>query len=348
LHRGCAEGVPVRFLLPLAKMQHLAEQVVVITGGSSGIGRETALACARQGARVVVAARGPHALDATVAEITGFGGRAHGVVADVTISEQLERLAAEAIARFGRIDTWVNGAAVITYSTVEQLTRHEIARVIAVDLTAVIDGSRIALAHMAERGTGTIINIASVLGVRAFPLLATYSAAKAGVIAFSEALRVELERDHPGIGVTVILPSSVNTPLYAHARSKVGRQPKPYPPVYDPAAVASAIAFAAEHRRREVYIGAAGRALTLVERFSGAFVDRYLLSGDRAAHDMLSKRPDDGVDNLDASLDGPASSRGDTPARFMHSAYTEIALRPWLAFAAAVAIGGLVWRFARR
>jgi short-subunit dehydrogenase len=346
--QGKGQIAAVRFLLRTKNMQQLAEQVVVITGGSSGIGRETALACARRGARVVLAARGPHALARTVADLTRTGAHAHGVVADVTVPAQLEMVAREALERFGRIDTWVNGAAVITYANVEQLTAHEIARVIAVDLTAVIDGSRIALANMATRGSGTIINIASVLGVRAFPLVSTYSAAKAGVIAFSEALRVELERDHPGIGVTVILPSSVNTPLYTHARSKLGKQPRAIPPVYDPAAVASAIAFAAEHRRREIYIGAAGRALTLVERLSGAAVDRFLLQGDRARRDMLWDRPDDHVDNLDASLDGPSSSRGDSPALFTRSIYTDLALRPLLALAAAAAIGGLVWRFARR
>jgi short-subunit dehydrogenase len=329
-------------------MQHLADQVVVITGGSSGIGRETALECARRGAKLVLAARGPHALAEAVEAVERLGVRAHGVVADVTVPEQLEHVADEAIDRFGQIDTWVNGAAVITYATVAQLTAHEIARVIAVDLIAVIDGSRVALARMATRGTGTIINIASVLGVRPFPLLATYSAAKAGVIAFSEALRVELERDHPGIGVTAILPSSVTTPLYEHARSEVGLQPKPLPGVYDPSAVARAIAFAAEHRRRKVYVGGVGRALTLVERLSARFADRLLLSGDRAVRDALSHRPDDGRDNLDASLDGPPSSRGDTPAVFMRSVYTELALRPLLSVVAAVAVGGLAWWFARR
>src|SRR5829696_6059278 len=188
----------------------IGEQVVVLTGASSGIGRDTALEFARRGAKVVLAARNGEALDTLVGEVERLGGMAVAVPTDVSDYRQLTELASRAVERFGRIDTWVNNASVSTYGTVEQMDVDEIRRVIEVNLLGEIYGMKAALPHLRRTG-GTIINISSTLGKRAVALQAAYCAAKHGVIAFGEALRLELRHAKVPVAVVDVLPSSINT-----------------------------------------------------------------------------------------------------------------------------------------
>ncbi|MGD9889842.1 MAG: SDR family oxidoreductase [Dehalococcoidia bacterium] len=276
----------------------LQNQVVVITGASSGIGRETALALGEQGASVVLAARTEAALQEAAKEVERLGGKAHVVVTDVADWTQVERLAQAAVTRFGRIDTWVNNAAVSAYAIVEQTTVEEIERIIQVNLLGQIHGMKAALPVMKEQGQGTIINVASAEAVRAVPLQAAYVAAKHGIKGFTDTFRMELEHERTGITVTLILPSSINTPLFRHARSKLGAKPQPIPPIYEPRTVAEAIIFAAEHPRREITVGGSGKLLTTVERLSPALADRYMLQGGRMFKKQRTNQPDDGQDNL--------------------------------------------------
>jgi NAD(P)-dependent dehydrogenase (short-subunit alcohol dehydrogenase family) len=289
----------------------LDDQVVVLTGASSGIGRETALAFGKRGATVVLAARNGEALADVAREITRAGGAAHVVVTDVAEWDQVERLAQEAVARFGRIDTWVNNAGVSIYALVEHATPEEIERVIQVDLLGPIYGMKAALPHMQRQGAGTIINIASGLADRAVALQAPYCAAKAGLKGFTEAFRLELARDYPNIHVTLILPGSINTPFFNHARSKLGAKPQPIPPVYDPAVVADAILSAAETPQRDIYAGGFSKLLSLQQRLSPALTDRVLLLGDMTFKLQQSGDPDNGRDNLFAPSAGPLTARGD-------------------------------------
>jgi short-subunit dehydrogenase len=159
----------------------LAQQVVVVTGASSGIGRETARMLACRGATVVLVARGEKALREAAAEVERLGGRALVAVADVSDPEQVQRVAGGAVARFDRIDTWVNNAGIATYGTVEATTLDEMRRAIEVDLLGTIHGSKTALPYL-RQSRGTLINVSSVAGRLPVPLLAAYSAAKHGVV----------------------------------------------------------------------------------------------------------------------------------------------------------------------
>lgn len=291
------------------------DQVIVITGASSGIGRETAIEFGARQASVVLAARSEQALRATASEVERVGGVAHVVVTDVAESEQVERLAREAVDRFGRIDTWVNNAAISEYATVEQMTVEEIQRVIQVILMGQIHGMKAALPHMVRQGQGTIVNVASALAKRSVPLQSAYCAAKHGIKGFTESFRMELEHDHPGITVTLILPSSVNTPLFQHARSRLGVRPQPMPPVYEPQAVAEAILFAAEHPRREIVVGGAGKMLEIGEALSPSLLDWYMTRKGRMFTQQQTQQPDDGVDNLFAPLEGVGSATGEFGSR---------------------------------
>lgn len=282
------------------------DQVVVVTGASQGIGRATTLELASRGASVVAAARNEEALRTLAAQ---GGDRVEPIVADVADAAQVERVAQRAVDRFGRIDTWVNNAAVSLYAEVEALEPDEMERVVAVNLLGVMYGSRAAIPHLRSAGGGMIVNVGSALSDRAVPLQAAYVASKHGIAGFSEALRLELADD--GIGVALIMPSSINTPLFGFARSKLGVQPMPIPPVYDPQVVAEAIVHAAEHGGREIVVGGWGKLLTVGQWLSPTLLDRYMLQGARAWKQQLTPRPDDSRDNLFEASTGSGSVTGE-------------------------------------
>ncbi len=279
-------------------LRPIHEQVVVITGASSGIGRATALQFAARGASVVAIARNEDALDTLLAEIDRRGGVAHRIVADVSQWPQVEAAAAEVAERFGRIDTWVNNAGVALYATVEGAEVDEMRRVIDVDLMGQIHGVKAALPYLKGERRGAIVNVASALATRSVPLQAAYCAAKHGVKGFTESLRLELARSSSGISVTLIMPSSIDTPLFEHARSKLGVEPRPIAPVYEPDVVAEAIVYAAEHRLARITVGGAGKAFELLQRLDPRLVDVYLRLGGRGFKSQRTERPAERSDNL--------------------------------------------------
>jgi short-subunit dehydrogenase len=326
------------------------EQVVVITGASSGIGRETALEFGKRGASVVLAARNEEALGEVAREIEREGGMAHAVPTDVADWSQVERLAQEAVNRYGRIDTWVNDAAVAEYATVEQMSIEEIDRIIQVNLLGTIYGMKAALPHLKRQDGGTLINVSSVLGARAVPLQAAYAAAKFGVRGFADSLRMELEHEGSNVNVTTILPSSINTPFFDHARSKMGAEPKPIPPIYEPSAVAEAILFAAENPRREIIVGGAGKMMAMMQKISPGLTDRYMLLGGQMFKQQKSDRPNGHKDNLFTPSTGTGSTTGEWGGRMTQSRslYTHfLGLHPNRG-RAALAAGGMLGAVALR
>ncbi len=279
-------------------MKPIDEQVVVITGASSGIGRQTALQFADKGASVVLAARNEGALGTLAEEIERRGGMSLVMVTDVAEWEQVYQLAEAAIKQFGHIDTWVNNAAVNEHATVEEMTIEEIERIIQVKLFGQIYGMKAVLPHMKHQGQGTIINVASILAKRGAPLHAPYVAANHGIAGFTETLRMELEYERSPINITLVMPAYINTPFFDNARSKLGVKPKPVPPVYDPRTVADAILFAAEHRRRDIVVGGSGKLLTVMQRISPSLLDRLMLFRGMMFKQQMTDQPDNRRDNL--------------------------------------------------
>jgi len=303
----------------------LRGQVVVVTGASSGIGRETCLQLARAGSRITALARGQEALDTLAAEVTRIGGEIEAISVDVADWPAVESAAARTVERFGRIDTWINNAAVSVYATIEDLTVDEIHRVTEVNYLGQVHGVKAALPHLRNNGGGTIINVGSALSERAVPLQAAYVAAKHAIKGFSEALRVEMLREGSGIDVVLVEPSSMNTPLFEHARSKVGVRPVPIPPIYEPRVTAQAIVHAAQQPIPVIATGGASKAFTLVERLNPRLLDWWQLRGDSGVRDQLSQEADDGQDNLDQ----PVATAGSVTGRFgrrskASSLYTEL------------------------
>ncbi|HEV7425525.1 MAG TPA: SDR family oxidoreductase [Thermoanaerobaculia bacterium] len=318
-------------------------RVIVITGGSSGIGHATALEFARRGDCVAIAARGAEALARAAGEIEAAGGEALAITSDVARFDDVSRIAAETIARFGRIDVWINNASVGEWGTLESLDIATIDRVIAVNLLGTIYGCKAVLPHFRERGRGVIINVASGLAERAIPLLSTYSAAKAGVRGFTESLRMELAAEKSGVDVVLVLPASINTPFYSNGRSRMGVRPHPVAVIYPPQSVAETIVKVAEKPRREVYVGAMAKALSLGQRVSPAAMDAYMLQGGRMFREQSTTTLDGGQSNLfespnDSRVEGDFTSESRRRSLYTRSIGTRRSVRFALATAAAVTL----------
>jgi NAD(P)-dependent dehydrogenase (short-subunit alcohol dehydrogenase family) len=279
-------------------LRPLSEQVVVLTGASSGIGRATAIELGRRGASVALAGRNVEALQTAASATEAAGGRALVVQTDVADSAQVFRLAGAAAAHFGRIDTWINNAAVSEYGTVEEISLEEIERIVAVNLLGTIYGIKAALPHLRRAGGGAIVNVGSVLSDRAVPLQSTYCATKHAVKGFTEAVRMELEHARTGIHLTLIQPAVINTPYYNHARTRMGVEPRAMFPVYEPSLVAEAIIHAATHPVRDIVVGDGGKVLTVLQRISPALVDRLMLANGAAFKLQQRDEPPRPGDNL--------------------------------------------------
>jgi NAD(P)-dependent dehydrogenase (short-subunit alcohol dehydrogenase family) len=253
----------------------LDESVVVITGASGGIGRATALACARRGAAVVLAARRADALREAAAECEALGARALAVPTDVTDEDAVRELARRAVERFGRVDAWVNNAGAYVLGKFEAIPPDVFRRVIETNLMGVVHGARAVLPAFRAQGGGVLVNVASVNGKVGSAYSSAYSASKIGVLGFTECLRQELEVLGEGdIRVCAVLPAAMNTPLFAQAANYTGRAIRPIEPVYDPESVAGAIVGLIEHPRREVIVGGAGGQMVLMRRLAPGLFDR--------------------------------------------------------------------------
>jgi NAD(P)-dependent dehydrogenase (short-subunit alcohol dehydrogenase family) len=237
------------------RLKPIEEQVVVLMGASSGIGREAALRFAERGARVVVSARGEEGLASLVEEIRREGGEATYVVADTSEFEQVEAVVERAVEEYGTLDTWVHLAAVGLFATFEETTPEEFARVVDVNLMGQVYGAMAALPHIKQEGRGALIHVSSVEAKRSFPFHGAYGASKHGIDGFLEALRVELRHEGWPIGVTQVMPGTINTPFFDKGRTKLGVKAVGVPPIYEPKTVADVILYAAEYPARDLVSG---------------------------------------------------------------------------------------------
>lgn len=327
----------------MLQLKPIAEQVMVITGASSGIGLVTATLAARQGARVVLTARNEDALTRALYQIRADGGRAATVVADVADSAQVEHVAARAVAEFGAIDTWVNNAGVGLYGRVLELDVDDMRRQFDVNYWGAVHGARVAVPYLARQG-GALINVASALADRAIPLQGNYCASKHALKAFTDALRMELEEADIPVAVSLVKPSSMATPLFDKARTIESDEPYPVPPVYDPICTARVILECAQRPRRDVKVGWTAKKVSLAQTLSPRLTDRWM---ERSTfEDQSSGCPvqDGRRDNLFEHVEDDGGERGRWNGRMRkRSLFTWASLNPAKAVVALSAIGvGLV------
>ncbi len=306
----------------------LSEQVMVITGASSGIGLATARTAAKKGARLVLAARNGDALADIAAQINRAGGQALRVVADVGRRDDVERIAAAALDAFGSFDTWVNNAGVSIFGRLEEVREEDSRRLFETNFWGMVHGSLVAVRHLKSHG-GTLINLGSVASDNALPIEGMYSASKHAVKGFTDALRMELEEEGAPISVTLIKPTAINTPFPHHAKNYLDQEPKLPPPIYQPEEVANAILHAAVHPERDIYVGGASKFMSTLGKFPPRTMD--WLGEKVLAKQQISDEPPRDPDGALYHPGKDGEVHGDHKGHVMRtSLYTRASLRPLL------------------
>jgi short-subunit dehydrogenase len=260
----------------MIKLKKLNEQVIVITGASSGIGLVTARRAAKQGARVVLVARSDESLRKLAEEINNSGGKAIAIAADVANEEDVRRVSDEAVKHFGGFDTWVNNAGVSIYGNLLEVSLEDMRQLFETNLWGLIHGSLTAARHLKQRGGGAIVNVGSTLSDRAIPMQGAYCASKHAVKGFTDSLRMELEAEKAPISVTLVKPAAIDTPYTQHARNYMPVEPKNPPPVYAPEVVADVILHCAAHPVRDVFAGAGGKLISAQGYYVPRLTDKYM------------------------------------------------------------------------
>ena len=309
------------------KLKKLSDQVIVITGASSGIGLVTARLAAKRGARVVLNARNEEALSDVTDEINAQGGQAIYVVGDVGNFDDVHKLADEAIRHFGGFDTWVNNAGVSIYGPILDQALADHRRLFETNYWGVVHGSMVACAHLKARG-GALINVGSVLSDVAIPIQGTYCASKHAVKGYTDALRLELEEEDAPVSVTLIKPSAIDTPYTRHAKNLMPVEPLNPPPVYAPDLVAEAILHCAEHPERDLYVGGGGKALAAAGYYAPRLTDKVMGAMMFDVQKSDREKPSERPDSLYAPIED-GEERGGYPGHVAEtSVYTKASKHP--------------------
>ena len=293
----------------MSRKQPLSKQVIVIGGGSYGLGRAIARDAARRGAKVVVGARTPEALAGSLQDIEAAGSEGLTLETDVGDRRQVERLVAAAVERFGRIDTYVANAMVTVYTEAHLLGEDELRRVFDVNFFGSVYGFWASLPHLRD-SQGTYVQIASALSYRGIPLQAAYCSTKAALRTFFESARVELEKERSGVDVCVVLPGAINTPQFDRARQKMGFQPQPVPPIYAPEPFAAAVLRCCERPERELPLGWGAQKALWGQKLSPRAADLVLRRNGWNAQHTNEPKPVQSPDNLFEPLPGDPGAHG--------------------------------------
>jgi short-subunit dehydrogenase len=278
-------------------------RVVMVTGASAGVGRATAIAFARRGARVGLIARGRAGLAGAKREVEAAGGQAFVYPADVADADAVERAAAALESSCGAIDVWVNNAMTSVFSPVKQMTPAEFKRVTEVTYLGVVNGTLAALKRMLPRNQGTIVQVGSALAYRGIPLQAAYCAAKHAIQGFCDSLRSELLHDHSAVQLTMVQMPALNTPQFDWVKSRLPGRAMPVPPVFQPEVAADAIVYAADYPRREFFVGLPTVEAIIGNAIAPGLGDRYLARNGYSAQQTPEPEDPERPDNLWIAVD---------------------------------------------
>ncbi|MGN6380610.1 MAG: SDR family oxidoreductase [Gaiellales bacterium] len=318
------------------------DRVVVVTGASAGVGRATAKAFAEDGWRVALLARGKAGLDGAAEDVRAAGGVALAIPVDVSDANAVEHAADVVERELGPIAVWVNNATATVFSPIKDIDSADFRRSTEVTYLGTVYGTLAALRRMLTRDTGTIVQVGSALAYRAIPLQGAYCGAKHAIQGFTESLRCELLHDGSGVHVTMVQLPAINSPQFNWSRNRMPQRPQPVPPIFQPEVAARAIRWAADHRRKEVWVGAPTVKAIIGDRVSSSLADRYLARNGYQAqltpeHERPG-RPDNLYEPLDDEVDHGTHGRFDKSANPRSRAYWLNVHRAALA-AASMAVG---------
>jgi short-subunit dehydrogenase len=289
----------------------MSRGVVVVTGGSLGIGRATAVEFARRGYDVALLARAAESLDAAAAEVERAGSaRVISVPVDVAEAGEVDAAAAQVERELGPMSIWVNNAMVSVFAPVKDYAAHEVRRTTDVTYHGSVFGTMAALRHMLPRDSGVIVNVGSALAYRSIPLQAAYCGAKHALVGFTDSLRCELIHDRSRVKLTVVHLPAVNTPQFEQVRSKLDHAPQPVPPIFQPEVAARAIVRAAEHPRREYWVGMPTVWAIVGQRVVPKLLDHYLARTGYGGQQTPEPADPDRPDNLDEPVAGDLGTHG--------------------------------------
>jgi short-subunit dehydrogenase len=275
-------------------------EVVVITGASSGIGRAIAKRFAEDGCKVALLARGEDALEGAQRDVEAAGGVALVVPTDVADSEAVEAAADLVEKELGPIDVWVNDAMTTVFAFFEDIEPEEFRRATDVTYHGTVWGTRAALKRMTQRDRGSIVLVGSAIAYQGIPLQSPYSGAKHAIKGFFDSVRTELRHKKSQVHVSMVQLPGVNTPQFDHCRSKMPQHPMPVAPVYEPEVAADAVHWAAHHRRRQVYVGIPTVYTILGSKLAPWLAERYLAKTAVSGQMMEEEPPDE--QNRDGNL----------------------------------------------
>ncbi|MDA8319809.1 MAG: SDR family oxidoreductase [Actinomycetota bacterium] len=284
-------------------------KIAVVTGGTAGVGRATVRELAGQGYDVAVLARGSAGLEAAAAEVREAGVRALPLAVDVADYAAVRQAADRVETELGPITHWVNvafsGSLAFSWDTDMEQWR----RMTDVTYYGQVHGTLAALERMRPRDRGVIINVGSAMAYRSIPLQAPYCAAKHAVKGFTESVMCELVHEQSHVRLCMVQLPGLNTPQFNWNLAKVRRHPMPVPPIFQPEVPARAIAFLAEHPRREMWVGLSAAGVILAERVAPRLLDIYL-----GRTGVSSQQTSEDAPRLDPNLDEPGDAREDQGA----------------------------------
>lgn len=323
-------------------------EVVVVTGGSAGVGRATVREFARHGADVAVLARGQERIDAACREVEEAGGRALGISVDVSDAEAVEAAADRVERELGPIDVWVNNAFAGIFSTFMEMTQEEYRRVTDVTYLGQVHGARAALRHMLPRDRGAIVLVGSALAYRGIPLQTAYCGAKHAIQGFCDAIRPELEHRGSKVRLSMVQLPAMNTPQFDWARARLRHKPRPAGKIYQPEVAARAIRFAAQSDRKEVWVGWSTIQTITADELASPLLDEYLAAKGFSGQETSEPIEPDREDNLFEPIAGDFAAHGrfDEEAAATSRSMWFVRHRNAVAGAAALAFAGGVAAFA--
>ena len=286
-------------------------RVVVVTGGSAGVGRAAVRAFAEHGDDVAVLARGEDGLGAAAKEVEAAGRRALPINVDVADAAAVERAAEEVENALGPIDVWVNCAMTSVFAPFKDAEPDEVRRVTEVDYLGFVYGTKTALRRMLPRDRGVIVQVGSALAYRGIPLQTAYCGAKHAVKGFTEALRCELLHDKSHVRLTMVQMPALNTPQFDWVLSRLPRKPQPVPPIYQPEVAARAVLWASEHDRGEVYVGGSTVGTIVANKLAPRLIDRYLARTGYDSQQTQEQADPNRPANLWRPVEGDHGAHGD-------------------------------------